>query len=84
MLERSSPWVYQDTSLVTCSCEDLILYKLVAGRARDVADIEGIVRRQRAGLDIDRIRRYGEMFAELKEEPALLGPFERALAPARG
>lgn len=84
VLERASPWVYRGTSIVTCSAEDLVIYKLVAGRARDVADIEGIVRRQRADLDVGRIRRFGALFAELKEEPELLGPFEQALARGRG
>jgi len=83
VLERSSPWVYRGISLVTCSAEDLVLYKLVAGRARDVADIEGIVRRQGAGLDVERVRRYGALFAELKEEPDLLRPFETSLARTR-
>ena len=78
VLDRSSAWVLSDGfSVVTCSAEDLIIYKLVAGRARDVADIEGIVRRQGSGLDVERIRRYGALFAELKEEPELLRPFER-------
>ena len=83
VLERSSHWEYRGTSLVTCSAEDLVLYKLVAGRTRDVADIEGIVRRQGVGLDVDRIRRFGVQFGELKEEPELLRPFEQALARAR-
>ena len=81
-LHRSSPWGYGGAAIVTCSSEDLVIYKLVAGRARDVADIEGIVRRQRAGLDAERIRRYGVLFAELKEEPELLRPFEEAWAQA--
>jgi hypothetical protein len=71
-------------TIVTCSAEDLVIYKLIAGRARDVADIEGIVRRQQASLDAARIREYGELFAELKEEPDLLRPFETALSRAAG
>ena len=80
VMERSSPWVYGGATMVTCSAEDLVIYKLVAGRARDVADIESIVRRQRTGLDVERIRRYGALFAELKEEPELLRPFEATWA----
>ena len=80
VLARSSPWVYSDAAIVTCSAEDLVIYKLVAGRARDVADVEGIVRRQGRRLDAERIRRYGALFAELKEEPDLLRPFEEAWA----
>ena len=81
ILDRSSAWdLRHGTSVVTCSAEDLVIYKLVAGRARDLADIEGIVRRQGVGLDVDRVRRFGALFAELKEEPDLLRPFDQALA----
>ena len=84
VLDRSSAWdVAHDVAIVTCSAEDLVIYKLVAGRARDVADIEGIVRRHGAGLDVDRIRRYGALFAELKEEPDLLRAFEQSLQRVR-
>ena len=84
VLDRSSAWdVAHDVVIVTCSAEDLVIYKLVAGRARDVADIEGIVRRHGAGLDVDRIRRYGALFAELKEEPDLLRAFELSLQRVR-
>lgn len=84
VLDRSSAWaISADQSVVTCAAEDLVLYKLVAGRARDISDIEGIVRRQGRRLDVERIRRYGLLFAELKEEPDLLAPFETALARAR-
>jgi hypothetical protein len=78
VLERSSSWAYGDAVMETCSAEDLVIYKLVAGRPRDVADIEGIVRRQGTRLDVERIRRYGALFAEVKEEPDLLRPFEQA------
>jgi hypothetical protein len=82
ILDRSTVWeVAPGFSVVTCSAEDLVIYKLVA---RDVADIEGIVRRQWAALDVERIRRYGTLFAELKEEPELMRPFEKALARPRG
>jgi hypothetical protein len=84
VIERSSPWTNGGMTIVTCSAEDLVIYKLIAGRARDVADIEGIVRRQQASLDAARIREYGELFAELKEEPDLLRPFETALSRAAG
>jgi hypothetical protein len=67
------------TSIRTCSAEHLILYKLVAARARDVSDVQGIVRRHGPRLDVDRIRRWGREFAELKEDPDLLRPFEDAL-----
>jgi len=83
-IERATEWTFESgPGVVTCSAEDLILYKLVAGRARDLADVEGITRRQHARLDVDRVRQYAALFAELKEEPDLARPFELALAKAR-
>lgn len=83
VMERSSPWVYGDVAIVTCSAEDLVICKLVAGRPRDVSDIEGIVRRQGRRLDVERIRRYGALFADVKEEPELLRPFEEVWAQVK-
>lgn len=80
VIERSSDWeMLPGVILRTCSAEDLIIYKLVAARLQDLADVDSIVRRQRAGLQVDRIREWGLTFAELKEDPDLLRPFEAAL-----
>jgi hypothetical protein len=43
----------------------------------------GFVRRQLGRLDLDRIRRWRLEFAEVKEDPDLLAPFEAALIQAR-
>lgn len=78
-LEYATPWkLSEDVTLVTCSAEHLIVYKLVAARPQDLIDVEGIVRRQGARLDVDRVRRWGREFAELKEDAELLRPFEDA------
>lgn len=50
--------------LPTCGAEDLVVFKALAGRARDGLDIEGIVSRHEATLDTAPIRR---------ELPPLLG-----------
>lgn len=79
-LDYASDWVpVPGTTVRTCSAEHLIVYKLVAARARDVSDVQGIVRRQAVHLDVERIRRWGREFGELKEDPDLLQPFEAAL-----
>jgi hypothetical protein len=82
-IERASDWqLAEDVILPTCSAEDLVVYKLVAGRPGDIQDVIGIVRRQAGRLDVERIRRWGREFAELKEDPDLLRPFEDALRRA--
>lgn len=80
VLDRATTWrIPPDTEVRTCSPEDLVIYKLVAGRPNDLVDISGIVRRQGSRLDADRVRRWGRMFAEITEDPDLLRPFEEAL-----
>lgn len=82
-IERSTGWDLPESLRIrTCSAEDLVIYKLVAGRPGDIQDISGIVHRQGQGLDLARIRHWGAQFAELKEDPDLLRPFEEALKRA--
>lgn len=60
-----------------CSAEDFIIYKVVAGRPRDLLDIEGAIARQRRSLDIAYIRRWLTEFAAILENPELLQRFEQ-------
>jgi hypothetical protein len=68
-IERASAFdIGQGQSLLTCSAEDLIVFKAFAGRERDWLDIETIIVRQRQALDIDVIRRELIPLLELKED----------------
>jgi hypothetical protein len=83
-LDMASGWeIVPGVRLNTCSAEHLVVYKLVAGRTHDLSDMESVVSRQGSRLDVARIRRWGREFAELKEDPDLLRPFEAALRKAR-
>jgi predicted nucleotidyltransferase len=84
VLDRATAHEFEPgISLRTCSAEDLIVYKAVAGRPRDISDIETVVIRQARRLDVERVRRWLHVFAELKEDPDLGRPFEEALRKAR-
>jgi hypothetical protein len=83
-LDLASPWeAIPGVSLRTCPAEHLVVYKLVAARPQDLVDVRGIVQRQRRSLDVERVRHWGRIFADLKEDPDLLTPFENALRAAR-
>lgn len=84
-IEMASSWeIVPGLPLRTCPAEHLIVYKLVAARTHDLADMESVVRRQGAKLDVERIRRWALEFAELKEDPDLPRPFERILRAVTG
>lgn len=66
---RATPFrVAPDVDLVTCSAEDLVVFKTFAGRPRDWLDIEGVVTRQGARLDVALIWRELRPLLELKED----------------
>jgi hypothetical protein len=59
--------------------EDLIIYKLVAARPRDLDDAEKLLLLYGGSLDVPRIRRVVREFAEVLEDPARLEALERLL-----
>ena len=63
--------------LKLCSAEDLIIHKAVAGRPRDIEDIESIILRQQEKLDVKLIRKWLKEFVELIHEIPVEENFER-------
>lgn len=63
--------------------EDLIIHKCVAGRPRDLEDVEGILIRQRLNLNLDTIRKWLEAFRPVVDTHDPLALFEQALKRAR-
>ncbi|RME70978.1 MAG: hypothetical protein D6776_10925 [Planctomycetota bacterium] len=78
-LERAIPIDFGGIEVPVVQPEDLIVAKLLAGRSRDLEDVEGILRERQGHLELDRIRRLlGELESALGTLD-LLGPFERML-----
>ena len=65
------------------SAEDLIIHKCVAGRPRDVEDVERVLIRQRVNLDLRYIRRWLRDFAAIIEAHDPRAMFEDAVKNAR-
>ncbi|MDD3493284.1 MAG: hypothetical protein PHZ19_07325 [Candidatus Thermoplasmatota archaeon] len=63
--------------------EDLVIHKCVAGRARDLEDVEGILIRQRLKLDLELIRGWLDEFSPIVDTHDPRDAFERALARAQ-
>jgi len=60
-----------------CSAEDLIIHKAVAGRPRDLQDIESVIVRQGDKLDAAYIRSWLKRFSLILETDAVLDNFEK-------
>ena len=63
--------------------EDVVIYKLVANRPRDIEDAEGILTLYRASVDIDRVQRVIREFARLLEDDERVKNLERLLERTR-
>jgi hypothetical protein len=68
-VERATEWaIGSGASIITCSAEDLIVYKVFAGRDRDWDDVRGIITRQHGRLDWQVITEELPPLLEIKEE----------------
>lgn len=57
-LDRRSRITLCDTEMWIVSAEDLILYKLIAYRFKDLADAESVILRRGGDLDLDYLRQW--------------------------
>lgn len=77
-VDRASIITVAGISFPLVSPEDLIIMKALARRARDIADIEGVLDVQ-AEVDLERVRYWVSQFAEVLEAPDILDDLERIL-----
>ena len=78
MVERAIAVRLNGDSVWLCSPEDLVVMKALAGRPRDIADIEGVLQKNR-NLDKNYIRRCLSEFAILMDDRDIAGRFETLL-----
>ena len=78
MINRASAVPLRDITVNVATPEDLIITKAVAGRPKDIADIELIVNVTKE-LDLQRIRYWVREFSEALEKPEIRENLERVL-----
>lgn len=83
VIERAVPRDLGGWQAWICTAEDLIVQKLVAGRAKDWLDVEALVVEQRDRLDEAYIEGWLSQFAEVLENPDLLPRYRRMLTSAK-
>lgn len=78
LIKRATTLNVGNVSLRVATPEDLVILKAVAGRPRDLADIESIVNIH-PRLDIARIYHWVQEFAEALESPEMVEDLNRIL-----
>jgi len=82
-LERSLDVDVKGKKIPVISPEDLIILKTLAGRAKDVEDIKGVLGVKRATLDVERVRTILRMLEKALDQGDLLPVFEKAWEDTR-
>jgi len=80
-IERASPWSWAvNRVLRTCSAEDLVTHKVFAGRDRDWGDVESVIIRQHAKLNLAQVRKELEPLLELNGQPEAMAKLDELTA----
>ena len=82
VVDRATDIDVAGVPLRVATAEDLVIMKSVAGRARDLADIENLIATN-PDLDVERIRRWVREFSSVLETPEMYEPLERLLKARR-
>ena len=73
MIARSSAFEFAESAVVrTCSAEDLVVLKALAGRPQDWLDVEGVIVRQGSALHRQLVLDEIEPLLELQEDLSAL------------
>lgn len=79
VIERSSMIdVSPGVSICVASPEDIIVMKVIAGRGRDIMDIENVIQAN-PDLDVERIRHWVREFSAVLEMPEIHDSLEKLL-----
>jgi hypothetical protein len=81
VVSRATPLQAGTIVLPVAAAEDLVIMKALAGRPRDIADIESLIDAN-PNLDLDRVRRHVAEFAALLEMPDMERTLEAILSRA--
>lgn len=76
VLDRAQSRLLAGMNLPICSAEDIIIYKVIADRPKDWADVEGVLIEQGNRLDQSYIRDWLRQFAEVLERPDWLERYD--------
>ena len=70
---------HDDYPVKFASCEDVIVHKMVAGRAIDEEDVKTILAKNRGAIDLTYIEKWLSEFSRIAEQEGILARFNRLL-----
>jgi len=71
--------VIDDYPVKFASCEDVIIHKMVAGRAIDEEDVKAILAKNRAEIDLKYVEKWLLEFGKIPEHEGMLAKFNGLL-----
>lgn len=83
-LARASEVDFGGVPIRVAAVEDLLVYKAVAWRDRDRADIERLLVRHGASIDLGRVRTVVQEFAAALDDPGRLDEFDALVRRSHG
>ena len=75
--------ISDDFSVLVCSANDLVIYKCIAGRDKDLHDVATVINRSFAVLDVPYIRQTLREFEIALATSELSTVFEKQLKKSR-
>lgn len=81
-IDHGERYDYAGVDIPLARVDDLVVYKLVAARARDLDDAERLILLHAQDLDVARLRRLVREFADALEDPERVKMLERLLRQA--
>jgi len=78
-LKRTTQITMNDYPVKFASCEDVIIHKMVAGRAIDEEDVKGMLIKNGQSVNLGYIKKWLEEFSKIPDHSEILENFNRLL-----
>lgn len=78
-IKRAKEVIVDNYPAKFASCEDVIIHKMVAGRAVDEEDVRSILAKNKGAIDYKYIRTWLSEFGKIAEHEGVLGTFNDLL-----
>jgi len=78
-IKNAKQVLIDDYPVKFASCEDLIIHKMVAGRAIDAEDVKSILAKNKNAIDFEYVNKWLSEFGKIAEHEGMLASFNRLL-----